>query len=206
MTLDPRPSLVFFLQVKKAERGLGTRLKAALGGHTDTLQMLITEFGCHPQIKGFEGRSLLHQACNNGNVLTAKELIKESPSLIYSVDDNGDSPLHFSSIIGQAECVRLLLFEYHAPVFIRNKAGKTALDLARDEYIKKTFKEYMSSEHKSIQQEYEKFQALSLQKYPGDKIIIRVFGASGKHGKRERERERERKRKRKRKFGKDRQV
>ena len=26
MTLDPRPSLVFFLQVKKAERGLGTRL------------------------------------------------------------------------------------------------------------------------------------------------------------------------------------
>ena len=26
MTLDTRPSLVFFLQVKKAERGLGTRL------------------------------------------------------------------------------------------------------------------------------------------------------------------------------------
>ena len=26
MTLDPRPSLVFFLQMKKAERGLGTRL------------------------------------------------------------------------------------------------------------------------------------------------------------------------------------
>ena len=149
--------------------------KAALCGHADTIQMLITEFGCDPQIKGFEGRSLLHQACNNGNVLTAKELIKESPSLIYSVDDNGDSPLHFSSIIGEPECVRLLLFEYHAPVFIRNKAGKTALDLAKDEYIKKTFKEYMSSEHKSIQQEYEKFQALSLQKYPGDKIIIRIF-------------------------------
>ena len=28
MILDPRPSLVFFLQVKKAERGLGTRLNA----------------------------------------------------------------------------------------------------------------------------------------------------------------------------------
>ena len=41
--------------------------KAALGGHADTVQMLITEFGCDPQIKGFEGRSLLHQACYQGH-------------------------------------------------------------------------------------------------------------------------------------------
>ena len=151
---------------------LGT---AALGGNVDIVQMLISEFGCSPNVKAFEGQSLLHYACVKGNLLTVKALIKESPLLIHSTNNNGNSPLHYSSIFGQAECVRLLVFEYHAPVFIRNKAGKTALDLAKDESIKKIFKEYLSSEHKSIQQEYEKLQTLSLKKYSGSQIITRVF-------------------------------
>ena len=151
---------------------LGT---AALGGHVDIVQMLISEFGCSPNVKGFEGQSLLHYACSKGNLLTAKALIKECPLLIHSTNSYGNSPLHFSSLLGWAKQVRLLLFEYHAPVFIRNKAGKTALDLAKDESIKKIFKEYISSEHKSIQQEYEKLQTLSLKKYSGNQIITRVF-------------------------------
>ena len=149
--------------------------KAALGGHASIIQMLITEFGYDPQLKGFEGRSLLHQACSKGNVLTAKMLIKEFPSLIHFTDNYGDSPLHLSSLYEQVESVRLLLFEYHAPVFVRDKAGKTALDLTWNVSIKKIFKEYMSSEHKGIQREYEKLQTLSSQKYSGHQIITRVF-------------------------------
>ena len=149
--------------------------RAASDGNVDIMQMLISEFSCSPNVKGFEGRSLLHYACGKGNVLTAITLIQEFPSLIHTTDNYGNSPLNLSSLFGQAECVRLLLFEYHAPVFIRNKAGKTALDFAKDESIKKMFKEYMSSEHKNIQQEYEKLQTLSLKKYAGSQIITRVF-------------------------------
>ena len=149
--------------------------QAAIGRHIDIVQMLILEFSCSPHMKSAYGHTILHYACNSGCTELSKFLIKECPSLIHSTDDYGDSPLHFSSYFGQAGCVRLLLFDYHAPIFIRNKAGKTALDLAQDESIKKIFKEYMSSEHKSIQQEYEKLQTLSLKKYAGSQIITRVF-------------------------------
>ena len=146
--------------------------KAILGEHA---QMLITKFGNSLQVKGFEGRSLLHHACSKGNIFTAKALINDFPLLMHYTDDHGDSPLHSSSLLGQTESVRLLLFDYHASIFIRNKAGKTALDLAKDDSIKKIFKEYMKSEHKSIQREYKKLQTLSSQKYSGEQIITRVF-------------------------------
>ena len=149
--------------------------KAALNGYEDTVQVLITELGCSPQTKGFKGRSLLHQACQNRNTITATMLLQEFPTLMYSTDDAGNSPLHYSSLLGNAPHVRLLLFNYHAPVFLRNKAGRTALYLAKDKSIKEIFKEYMSSEHKSIQQEYKKLQMLSSTKYPGPQTITRVF-------------------------------
>jgi ankyrin repeat protein len=149
--------------------------KAALNGHEDTVKVLITELGCSSQIKGFKDRLLLHQACQNRNTLTAAMLLQEFPTLIYSTDNDGNSPLHFSSLLGKAAHVRLLLFDYHAPVFIRNKAGRTTIDLAKDKAIKKIFEEYMSSEHKSIQQEYKKLQVLSSLKYSGPQTITRVF-------------------------------
>ena len=150
--------------------------KAALNGREDTVLVLITELGCNPQIKGFQGRSLLHHACQNRNTMTAAMLLQEFPALIYSTDDAGNSPLQFSSLLGQAAHVRLLLFDYHAPAFLRNKAGRTALDLAKDKFLKEIFKEYMSSEHiKSIQQEYEKLHVLSSLKYSGPQTITRIF-------------------------------
>ena len=149
--------------------------KAALNGREDTVQVLITELGCSPQTKGFKGRSLLHQACQNRNIMTAAMLLQEFPMLIYTTDDAGNSPLHFSSLLGKAAHVRLFLFDYHSPALLRNKGGRTALDLAKDKSIKDIFKEYMSSEHKSIQQEYKKLQVLSSTKYSGPQTITRVF-------------------------------
>ena len=149
--------------------------KAALSGHEDTVKVLSTELGCSPQTKGFKGRSLLHQACHIRDIMTAAMLLQEFPTLIYSIDDVGNSPLHFASLLGKAAHVRLFLFDYHAPAFLRNKAGRTALDLAKDKSIKEIFKNYMNSEHKSIQQEYKKLQVLSSTKYSGPQTITRVF-------------------------------
>ena len=73
------------------------------------------------------------------------------------------------------------MYDYHAPIYVRNKAGKIALDLAKDDLTKRVIREYIKSEHKSIQQEYEALRSKSLQKYSGQQIITRVFvlGNSG---------------------------
>ena len=65
-----------------------------------------------------------------GHIQLAKALIETFKMSIHSVNCDGNTPLHLSSLLRQEESVRLLLYEYHAPMFVRNKAGQTALDLA----------------------------------------------------------------------------
>jgi GTPase SAR1 family protein len=112
-----------------------------------------------------------------GHTSTAKTLIDNLYLSLHCVDEDGNTPLHLSSLFGQSESVRFLLFEYHAPVYVRNKAGKIALDLAIEDSTKKVIREYVKSEHKRIQKkrEYDKLRAKSLQKYSGQQIITRVF-------------------------------
>ena len=49
---------------------------------------------------------------------------------------DGNTPLHLSSLFGQPESVRFLLYKYHAPVYVWNNAGKTSLDLVMEESTK----------------------------------------------------------------------
>ena len=83
--------------------------------------------------------------------------------------------MHLSSLSGSLESVKLLLYDYHVPIFVRNKAGKTALDLANSNPIKVIINNYTQSEHKSIQAEYKEMWSLSAQKYSGQQNITRIF-------------------------------
>ena len=51
--------------------------KAATGGHSGIVRKLIVEFDCSIKPKGFEGRSLLHHACQSGNIELSIMLIEE---------------------------------------------------------------------------------------------------------------------------------
>ena len=147
---------------------------AAQAGHINIVSKLIA-LGCDANIRGFKLRSLLHLALANGNTLTGKILINKFHLSVHHIDDDGNTPLHLSSLYEQQSSIKMLLYDYHVPVFVRNKAGKTALDLTKDNAIKKTIVEYMRSEHKSIQAEYERLQSLSLQKFSGERKITKVF-------------------------------
>ena len=82
--------------------------------------------------------------------------------------------MHLSSLLRQKGSVRLLLYDYNAPIYVRNNAGQTAIDLA-DERIKLIFKAYTGTKHKIIQGEYKKLLSLSSQKYTGQHKVTRVF-------------------------------
>ena len=147
---------------------------AAEAGHTNVVTKLI-DLGCDINIRGFKQRSLLHLALANGNTSTGKILINKFHLSVHCTDDDGNTPLHLSSLCKQQSSVKMLLYDYHVPVFVRNKAGKTALDLTKDNAIKKAIGEYMRSEHKSIQAEYKELQSLSMQKFSGERKITKVF-------------------------------
>ena len=148
---------------------------AVQAGHTSTVISLILDYHVSLNSRGFKKWSLLHHALANGHTSTAKTLIDDFHLSLHCVDEDGNTPLHLSSLVGQTESLKFLLYEYHAPLYVRNKAGKTALDLATEDFTKKVIREYVKSEHKRIQREYDKLRAKSLQKYSGQQIITRVF-------------------------------
>ena len=148
---------------------------SALSGHTDVITTLILDFGCDPETRGSNHRTLLHQAFSSGHTSTAKVLVEMFHLSIHSTDSDGNTALYLSSLYEQQESVKMLLYDYHAPIFVRNKSGKTAFDLAVDSSIKKIFDEYINSEHKSIQQDYEYLKTISQRKYSGEHKITRIF-------------------------------
>ena len=148
---------------------------AVQADHNSTVVDLILDHGVSPNSRGFKKRSLLHYALANGHISTAKTLTEVFHLSLHCIDEDGNTPLHLSSLLGRPESLRFLLYEYHAPVYVRNKAGKTALDLATKDSTKKVIREYISSEYKRIQHEYEDLRAKSKQKYSGQQVISRVF-------------------------------
>ena len=149
--------------------------QAALNGHADVVKCMIDEFECSPNTKGYDRRSLLHQACSKEHDLLVKLLIDQYHVSLLSADNNGDTPLHISAIFGQSSCFHLLLHNYNAPIYLRNKKGKTAVDEAKNESIRKIALDYLKQQHSRILYEYKEVQALSSKKYFGAQKLTRVF-------------------------------
>ena len=132
---------------------------------------LIREFGCSIYVKDNLGRSVLHCACVESNVSLVRALCEDiSPSL---VDDDGNTPLHLSSLKGDSDCVQVLL-QSNAPVLVRNKSGKTPIDIATGE-AKALLGEYMKSNQDNLYLHYDALQERAKKRYSGAKHITRVF-------------------------------
>jgi len=149
--------------------------KASLGGHTDVVCALITEFGCSPQVRGFQGRTLLHQACNKGHVSLIEALLSEFGLSLLSIDYDGNTPLHLASMFSQSNAVEKLLFEHDAPLFIRNKAGESPVDFSKGSTVVSLFKKYRINKSSQIQAEYGNLQSLANKKFSGEHALTRIF-------------------------------
>lgn len=80
-----------------------------------------------------KNHSLLHLAAIEGNVEYMRRFISMAPNLVNCQNNHGCTPLHYAAYHKQEECVRLLCQQARVDFFIKDNAGKTAYDYARDQ-------------------------------------------------------------------------
>lgn len=119
---------------------------ASIRGHTGLAKFLL-EHGADPNIADNEGYTPLHGAVNGADtdeeIEIVKLLLEKGANIDAQTKDsrsrrpnfNGATPLHYAVIHGDAKVTKLLL-DKGANKDIKNKADKTAVDLAKTEDIK----------------------------------------------------------------------
>ncbi len=150
---------------------------ACQNGHVELLNKLVVEYKVDPSIRDNDGNTPLHILCRTRHTEEEKlrtMLCEHRYWTVFQVNNNGNTPLHTATLYEQAYCARLLLQKYNAPLFVRNKDGKTALDLAkaqRSHEIVTIFKNYNSE----IQSTYQQLDKLAKQEFGGEKHLTRIF-------------------------------
>ena len=86
--------------------------RAVSQGHRDTMDYLITDCACNPNIKGYHGRTLLHFACGIGSIKLVTTLIEKYGISPMATDSVIHVPLSIAVSHGQEEVVRLLIDKY----------------------------------------------------------------------------------------------
>ena len=152
---------------------------AARCGQFQVTIALIHEFNCDINVKGQLGRSLLHSACacSNGSYMFDSVVVEYvcrhlSPLL---VDDDGNTPLHTAFLnYSRKHIVLTTLLKYNPPLLVRNKYGKTPLDVA-PHWAKDVLDKYMRENRDQIYADYSNIQTLAKKKYSSAEPITRIF-------------------------------
>ena len=144
-------------------------------GHGDVVKLMINELN----IEGLQTQAAVTafcRACKQGHKELAIMLITDLACLsALSTDSDGNTLLHIAAMYKQEQCVSMLLYTYDAPIYLRNKAGKTARDMAKSSDIKALIDDYFKENQGSIQSSYKELQLLSSKKYSGEQNLTRVF-------------------------------
>ena len=100
--------------------------RAAGMGHTDIVDMLVTEFGCDPAFRGYQGRSLLHFASGSENARFLEMLVQRK--FLDPVNDRdacGLTPLHIAALSGHENIINTLIETFNCPVDCKNRVAHT---------------------------------------------------------------------------------
>ncbi|XP_064398139.1 uncharacterized protein LOC135344779 [Halichondria panicea] len=150
---------------------------ACQNGHIKLLNKLVTEHKVDPSIRDNDGNTPLHLLCRTLHAEKEKLriiLCEHRYWTVFQVNNNGNTPLHTATRYGQADCAYLLSQEYNAPLFVQNKYGWTALDLAKalgNQHIGSIF----LSHNFEIQSTYEQLDKLAKKEFAGEKNLTRIF-------------------------------
>ena len=107
-------------------KGATALMLAALGGHYNVVQALICD-QCPLGGRGEVGRTVLHYACNGGNVSLVQTLIQEHKADVNEQDNENSTPLHVAALAGKADAALSLINQYGCDPNVRSKFGRTVL-------------------------------------------------------------------------------
>ncbi len=151
---------------------------ACQNGHVEPLNKLVAEYQVDPTIRDNDGDTPLHLLCRSPHTDEDKLrtiLYKYQYWTVFQVNNDGNTPLHVATLYGQARYAHLLLHEYNAPLFVRNKDGKTALDLAKAQRSKEKIITIFKNHNSEIQSIYRQLDKLAKQEFGGEKNLTRIF-------------------------------
>ena len=85
--------------------------KAVLSGQAEVVECFIKEYNCSADIKGIDGCSLLHLACQQGHLELVEQLVTDYKLDPLIGDDNGSTPLHYAASAGKTLVATLLIIK-----------------------------------------------------------------------------------------------
>ena len=133
---------------------------------------LITEFGCDINIKGQSGQTVLHYVCQVGKVDLVQALIQKQVDSVLTMDNEDDTPLHISSRSGHIECTKVLL-QANPPLFIRNRLGKTPIDVASSK-VRFLLKKYIEENRSKVMVDYN-LRKVAKKRHSGPQHMVRIL-------------------------------
>ncbi|XP_062593371.1 ankyrin-2-like [Saccostrea cucullata] len=117
------------LSNEKNDVGDSTIHFVAYSGATDALNSLIVDHKCNPYLKTHLGASILHCACENGKLETAKYIMSQYPDLLNEEHDlyRDGSILHMAAAGGNIELFHIFKKQ---KMTISSETGQTVLHTA----------------------------------------------------------------------------
>ncbi|XP_062109838.1 protein VAPYRIN-like [Humulus lupulus] len=110
---------------------------AARGGHIDVLRLLILK-GANVDALTKDGNTALHLAVEEQRRDCVRLLLANGAMPDIRDTFDGDAPLHIAAVLGDEYLVKLLL-QKGANKYVRNRAGRTAYDVAAENGHAKLF-------------------------------------------------------------------
>ena len=103
---------------------------ACNSGQAEAARLLVEEYHADVNARRNDGMTMLHEALNSADMITAKMLIQHGAD-INAQDPQGATPLHYAVFHGSEEMVRFLL-QTGVNKTLKDEEGQTPSEYARD--------------------------------------------------------------------------
>ena len=134
------------IDVNKAttDSGMTPLFNVCFKGHTDIVNALLSQESIDINVATTDyGKTPLYIACYHGNTVIVNVLLnQESIDINKARTDNGKTPLHTACEEGHVNIVGLLLSDDNININVKDKDGRTALDMASNNNIMNLFRRY----------------------------------------------------------------